>query len=296
MNIVKSLYSNSLRLEAYPFKRELSMEAFLIENEEILVLDDDELSEVEILTDELHIDEGRCDRNTNGRIDILAKYSESYFAVVELKLGELNASHLKQLESYLEKASEILCKARTLNLISDQDITLKCIGVLIGSSIDAGLAKILRDGYSYKDMPVAAITLARFKEPHSGHVYTTTESYFKFANRDRTQFTFDGRTLGKGKLVLSVIKAYVAKNPSVTFDQLKDAFPSSCHGGKNVFDVIDKARDIFDRTGHKRHFLADEQVIRLAGDCSITVCNQWGGDMAPFINQSKLHGFNITVT
>lgn len=49
MQIFTHLTANDVQLQAFPFKRELSMEAYLIENEGILALDRDIFSDVEIV-------------------------------------------------------------------------------------------------------------------------------------------------------------------------------------------------------------------------------------------------------
>jgi hypothetical protein len=83
------------------------MESYLIENPDVLVLDDDELSTVEILDVELPIKNGRVRKNSDGRIDLLALYGQSTLGIIELKLGELNHDHLNQLEDYMNETNQI---------------------------------------------------------------------------------------------------------------------------------------------------------------------------------------------
>lgn len=89
MQLYKHFTVNNIQLEPFPFRRELSMESYLIENEGILGLDNDIFSDVEIIEAELTLKEGRQTNNTDGRIDILASYGQEYIAIVELKLGRL---------------------------------------------------------------------------------------------------------------------------------------------------------------------------------------------------------------
>ena len=88
MNIFKQITANNIALEEYPFRKELAMEAYLIENESILKLDSDNFSDPSIIEAELALNEGRS--SGNGRIDILAQYDPSTYAIVELKLEEIN--------------------------------------------------------------------------------------------------------------------------------------------------------------------------------------------------------------
>lgn len=53
MKLHRHLTANEELLERFDFKRELSMESYLIENEGVLALDDDTYSEVDIIEDEL---------------------------------------------------------------------------------------------------------------------------------------------------------------------------------------------------------------------------------------------------
>jgi hypothetical protein len=53
MQIFRHFTANDVQLEPFPFKRELSMEAYIIENERVLGLDSDTFSNVEIIETEL---------------------------------------------------------------------------------------------------------------------------------------------------------------------------------------------------------------------------------------------------
>ena len=66
------------------------MEAYLIENEDILKLDSENFADVTVLDVEIALKEGRKTSYKDGRIDILAKYGLDYLALVELKLNEIN--------------------------------------------------------------------------------------------------------------------------------------------------------------------------------------------------------------
>ena len=46
MKIFKQITANNIALKAYSFIKELAMEAYLIENQDILSLDDDNFNEV----------------------------------------------------------------------------------------------------------------------------------------------------------------------------------------------------------------------------------------------------------
>jgi len=44
-------------------------------------------------------------------------------------------------------------------------------------------------------------------------------------DRDYTQYTFDGQTSGKGRLVLALVQRYLRDNPGATFSDLRAVFP-----------------------------------------------------------------------
>ena len=69
------------------------MEAYLVENEGILALDEPFI-DVDVVAEELTLKQGRKSKDTDGRIDLLVTYAQEYIGVVELKLGQLKEVHL----------------------------------------------------------------------------------------------------------------------------------------------------------------------------------------------------------
>jgi hypothetical protein len=285
MRILKHFTANEVKFSPMPFKRELSMEAYLIENEDILALDntDDVFSDVTIIQEELTLKHGRKSKNTDGRIDILVKYaSDEYVGVVELKLGQLKEIHLNQLEDYLLKKDEILQLYRDQ---SNSDDTLNSdpnmIGILVGTSINADLAKKISNGCKARDSgaPIAALIVERFKG-EDGIIYVTTDTYFKkpVPSKDRTKYQFNNNTIGKGRLVLEVIKQHVQNKANISYAELEKDFPKNTQGSLGVFSTHDRAIQIQELWGHRRHFLKPEELIKLADNTTIAVCNQWGVD------------------
>jgi hypothetical protein len=286
MRVYRHFAANEEHLELFPFRRELSMQAYLIENPKLLGLDDGCFSgsNVEIVNEELHLKVGRKSKDTDGRIDILARYSDSdgYLAVVELKLGMLDFSHLEQLEDYLSEKrhiSEALGEAE----VADH----KWLGVLVGALIHPELAAKISSGYVTKDgIQIAALTLQRFRSA-SGSVFVTTDVFhnLKSAQRDYKKYVFEGREYGKGRLVLAAIKQFVEKNPDFGFADLERIFPRHIQGAIGVFSSAEEANKIFTSTGRKRHFIEANEVVQLR-DSSIAVCSQWGsGNIKNFLEK-----------
>ena len=292
MKILKHFTANDEKFEEFPFKRELSMESYLVENEGVLALDDGIFSEVEIIEEELTLKQGRSSKDTDGRIDILAGYSQEYLGVVELKLGELNNIHLEQLEDYLIKCDQILTMPSVKNTVYGEN--QKWIGVLVGRSIRPELAEKIRKGEIESEIPIAALTIARFRSVQ-GAVYVVTDTYFnnKKSNRDTTQYNFNGQTLGKGRLVLEVIRHHVENNPESTYSSLKAQFPKSIQGSYGVFTTITVANEKYARKKIKRYYIKPEEQIKLQ-DSTIAVCDQWAAsNIKPFISVAKELGYEI---
>lgn len=294
MQIFRHLTINDVQLEEFPFKRELSMEAYIIENERVLSLDADTFNNVEIVEAELTLKQGRSSKDTDGRIDILATYSQEYISIIELKLGQLEEVHLKQIEDYLKKKNQILDQYPDI-LNKEISPVPKWVGVLVGSSIEPNLAAKIRNGYTSPDgTQIFALTIQRFRGS-DGHVFVTTDTYFNNVNtlRDTSKYLFNGESLGKGRLVLAVVKRHCEQNPNITFSQLEQIFPKNCQGSSGVFTTLENANNVLTSSGRKRHFLNTDELIQIEG-ATIAVSSQWGiGNIDNFISCASKAGHLI---
>lgn len=293
MRVLRHFTANEEQLDSFPFKRELSMEAYLVENEGILVLDDDIFSNVEIIEEELTLKQGRSSKETDGRIDILITYSQEYIGIVELKLGQLENIHLKQLEDYLLKKEQILSQYPNI-LSADSSSEPKWIGVLVGSSINSELANKIYNGYvTDSGVQIAALIIQRFKSS-KGNVYVTTDTYFKISTsiKDTSKYKFNGKALGKGRLVLEVLKHHVENNPEIRFSELEKDFPRRIQGSRGVFSTIHEANEILTRD-RRRHFIKPDELITLS-DSTIAVSTQWViKTIGAFIKKASELGYKI---
>jgi hypothetical protein len=291
MQIFTHLTANDVQLRPFPFKRELSMEAYLIENEGVLALDRETFSDVEIIEDELTLKQGGISQMGDGRIDILATYSQEYIAVVELKLGELKDVHLIQIENYLKQKEQILSKYP--DIVPDFP---KWIGVLVGSSIDSSLSSKIINGYQTSEgIPIAALTIQRFRS-EDGNIFIATDTYFRNISqgKDFSKYNFNGKTFGKSRLVLEIIKNYVASHPSTSYSDLEEIFPKWCQGARGVFTTLELAQNEAEEK-RSRHFLKPEEIIQLT-DSQIAVTTQWGiGNINHFIKQAIKLDYKITL-
>lgn len=112
--------------------------------------------------------------------------------------------------------------------------------------------------------------------------------------RDTTKYRFAGSAgkVGKGKLVLDVIAAYMLLHPDTTYEQLQAVFPPEVQGSMGVFTTKGEADSIHERTGHKRHYIHPDDLIELKDEV-IAVSNQWGiGNINAFIEAATRAGFD----
>lgn len=290
MEIFRQITANNIELKEYPFLKELAMEAYLMENEDILKLDTDNFADVNVLDAEIALKSGRKTSTRDGRIDILAKYGLDYLAIIELKVYEINDSTLNQLDGYLKVREEILQKYP--EFWSEVENKPDWIGVLVGTSISPELQRKLQNGYvTASGVPIAGLVLRRFRSTEN-EIFVITDTFFKYnyTTRDFSKFEFKGKLYNKARLVNKVIRTFVEQNPSVSFAELVRIFPPSLQGSMGVFDTKENAQAIYDRTGHKRHYLKSDELIKLS-DSTIATSNQWGIDnITDFINHVNTLG------
>ena len=109
--------------------------------------------------------------------------------------------------------------------------------------------------------------------------------------RDTTRYMFKGNVYLKNRLVLAVVKAYVAKNATITRLQLKQVFDKTLQGSIGVVENSDIASLRSDY--QVRFFAKPDEVIHLS-DGDMYVCTQWGILNIPnFIKRAEQLGFEI---
>jgi hypothetical protein len=273
--IFRQLTANNIELKEYPFIKELAMEAYLLENEDILKLDNSNFNDVRVLDAEIALKGGRKSSNRDGRIDILATYGMDYLAIIELKIDEINDETLSQLQDYLNEKDQLLNNHP--NFWEENKNPPQWVGVLVGTSISPELQRKLQDGYVTEDnIPIAGMVIRRFRG-QTNEIYVITDTFFKYnyTGRDFSKFEFKGNTYNKSRLVHKVLKSYVEENPNVTFAKLEKAFPNWIQGSMGVFTTKENAVAIFDNTGHKRYYINANEFIEL-DDETIASCTQWG--------------------
>ena len=115
--------------------------------------------------------------------------------------------------------------------------------------------------------------------------------YTQTSKRDTTRYMFEGNVYLKNRLVLEVVKKYVAENPQISRDKLKQVFSKSLQGSIGVVENVEVATLRHDCD--VRFFAKDNEIIRLH-DGDMYVCNQWGVLNIPnFVKVAEQLGYNI---
>lgn len=282
MKIFRQVTANNIQLTAYPFFREIAMEAYLLENEEVLSLDNNDFEEVTILDAEIALKAGRKSQKKDGRIDILAQYGADYLGLIEIKKDEINKETLAQLEDYLTQKEQLLKKHP--DFWEDKKTLPKWVGVMVGSSISPELQTLLQNGYAINGIPVAGMVIRRFRN-NRNEIFIITDTFFKYSysSKDYSKFKFKGIQYNKLRLVNAVIKAFVAENQGLSYAELEKKIPQSLQGTMGIFKTVGQAQEIYNKTTYKRHYLKPEELINLS-DSTIATCTQWGvGNIENFI-------------
>lgn len=110
-------------------------------------------------------------------------------------------------------------------------------------------------------------------------------------SRDKTRYMFNGNVYLKNRLVLAVVKDYVAKNKGIACSQLKTVFDKSLQGSIGVVESESVARQRKDY--NVRFFAKDDEILRLI-DGNMVVCSQWGVlNIANFTKRAEQLGYQI---
>lgn len=285
----KQASSNNITLDPYPFPSELGMEAYLMDNPSILKLDDRKYGEPQIIECEMSI--GKCtNRKTRGRIDMVVRYGEDLFGILELKKHALDKDTLFQLCDYLaerEKIVEAINQSDAVEVDLDPE-NVKFVGVLVGGYIDDELRKEmpitdLKNNNLLKEHPrqqtiqgytdqISAIMLERFRNPHTCEIVVISTPIVKTSVKDTTKYQIDGEgRYGKAKLVHEIVKRYVKQHPEASIDRLEKIFPTPrLIRTLGVFAEAQVAKKRADR------YYADRKMLIALGDgVKIATCNQW---------------------
>ena len=112
--------------------------------------------------------------------------------------------------------------------------------------------------------------------------------------RHTKKYVFNGVTYGKGRLVLALVQRYMTDHPDTSFVELSSVFPKDLQGSSGVFVKQKIASEIFERTGHKRHFIKPDELIQVEKD-KIAVSTEWSVEnIDRVIEKAETLGYLVT--
>lgn len=295
MTVFKQVILNGSVLKEHPFLREFELQGYLIAHPELLSLaESDEQFEVnEVIGVERTL--------KNGRIDMVVEYRSGQIAIVELKRGDVRRKDLDQLRGYLDNLNEtkkwkVFKEYKQVNDAFDEAVsTDNVFGVLVGRNI----SKEVEEELEKKSKHIINTLIVKRYMTDSCE-YLVTEASTHFSSRDHQKYRVNGLgPFGKGRMVLEAIRAFVSQNRDVSYNELTSDkfFPSTLRGPQRKWGcvaLLNEARQLVARSGHKRHYLDPEDVITLKDNRKIVVSSQWGiGIIDKFIHRATELGVRI---
>lgn len=115
--------------------------------------------------------------------------------------------------------------------------------------------------------------------------------------KDYTKYRFMGKTYGKSRLVLAVVKQYVEDNQSATFEKLNEAFPDELQGSLGIVRRIEDVSDKYKGNGGvKRYFVGENEIIHLNSGEQVIVCTQWGASRIEEFIKNAFYGLGYEIS
>ena len=112
--------------------------------------------------------------------------------------------------------------------------------------------------------------------------------------RDTTKYIVDGKRYGKNRMVLAVVKKYMAKHEDISAAKLMMTFDRSLQGSLGVIRTLEDVKNNY--SDYERRFFCqpDEIIHTTTDDC--VVCTQWGkNNVDNIIAHATNLGIEITV-
>lgn len=296
MTVFKQIVLNGMVLKEVPFKREFELQGYLIAHPELLSLveSNDDFKVKELIGVERKL--------RHGRVDMVVAYETGKIAIIELKRGEVIEDDYEQLKGYLNDPSKVKdwktfqCYKEQNDDFDEEVSEQNMFGVLVGSSFSSKAMEMLKDSKSRKTI-INGLTIKRYRA--DDNEYLMTETISNFSTKDYQKYLVNGNgPFGKGRMVLAAIKSYASKHKNASYQSLNDSFPNELRGTKGKWGCVSlfkEAKLLAERTGHKRHFLDEDDVIKLEDGDKIAVSSQWGiGNIDKFIKRAMELGIEIT--
>ncbi len=168
-------------------------------------------------------------------------------------ISQINSDNVRILLVNQDFSKEITNAVLWLN---EQGLDIKCIKIT-PYKLDGGKLWDVDTIIPVKDAQEYQLSLKQKKD-------SDEKIKQEIRSRDNTKYTFNGvEGLGKGRLVLAVVKYYCQENPDITLSELQQIFPNWLQEPSQISD-------------ERRFFLKEEEIIELKDKTKIAVFSDWG--------------------
>jgi len=114
------------------------------------------------------------------------------------------------------------------------------------------------------------------------------------SSRDKTKYFFNGKKLGKGKLVLEVVSEYLKQNPNSTFEHLLAKFPADIQGSIGVINTVEYINEKYKHSSRQRHFMKESEILTSFDNVAFAVSTEWGiGNINSILDLAAKENYNI---
>jgi hypothetical protein len=156
----------------------------------------------------------------------------------------------------------------TVMWLNQRDLDIRCVRMKPYQLED----RLLLDIEQIIPLPEAQDYQVKIKQQIAAQKATKYEP----SPKNKATYKFDGQVYGGGRLVLAVIKKICQDYPTYNnLDKLQQTFRKGIIGGFETVTVRAEGERILQQTGHKRHFLNLEDILRTADGEELIVCKEW---------------------
>jgi len=186
---------------------------------------------------------------------------------------DLMSDYLKKNECSDFSAGVVLIKSNLNRLNSEKNtgqITNEEFGRRI-TQVHSSILNLLQRIVSKSSEPVKGLVLTAPIQEKTKEKQIAIQS-----SRDKTKYLFNGKKLGKGKLVLEVVSEYLKQNPNSTFENLLAKFPSDLQGSTGVINTVEYINEKYKNSSRQRHFMKESEILTSFDNIEFAVSTEWG--------------------
>jgi hypothetical protein len=242
--------------QLFSYMRQLKLEYGILIGQGIQIFYDGNLTEQE---DPILLETIRFEKDSKKGEKFVQLFRKENFNSELLKEFTLSAiEKINQKEEY-KKLKNIILTNEFTNKLTEL-IKQNFISEYDGETIDSVLSEIkieIREKNSF----------VHYVETFSKEINDTNTTD---SAKDYSNYSYNGQTYGKNRLVLAVITDFVKKNPTLTYSQLKEKFPDKLQGSETLTTEKNAKQK-----KSRRNFIKPNEVIVLTDEV-IAVSTEWG--------------------